>query len=103
MKRNRRRQCVAVASVLVMLFSSGLLQAQDGDSMLRNRLVLPELIQEVLARNPELAATRKQWEAATSRIAQVRSLVELVPSLRMAARTWACPSDGLERDRKSVV
>ena len=73
MKRNRRRQCVAVASALVLFFSSGLLWAQDGDSV-RERLMLPELVQEVLARNPELVAARKQWEAATNRIAQVRSL-----------------------------
>ena len=74
MRRNRRRQCVMVASVLVMFFSSGLSRAQDPDSVLRNTLVLPELIHEVLARNPELTAVRKQWEAATNRIAQARSL-----------------------------
>ena len=87
MKRNRRRECVAAASVLVMFFSSGLSQAQDGDSTLRNRLMLPELIQEVLARNPELAATRKQWEAATNRIAQVRSLDDPILSLQL----WNVP------------
>jgi outer membrane protein TolC len=65
---------VAVASALVLFFSSGLSRAQDGDSVLRERLMLPELVQEVLARNPELVAARKQWEAATNRIAQVRSL-----------------------------
>jgi outer membrane protein TolC len=74
MKRNRQRQWVIVASVLVMFFSSGLSRAQDTDSVLRNQLVLPELIQEVLARNPELVAARKQWEAATNRITQARSL-----------------------------
>jgi len=73
--------------VLLMFFSSGLLWAQDSDSVLRNRLVLPELIQEVLARNPELAATRKQWEAATSRIAQVRSLDDPILSLQL----WNVP------------
>jgi hypothetical protein len=64
MKRNRQRQCVAVTSVLVMYFSSGLSQAQDTDSVLRNKLVLPEMIQEALARNTELVAARKQWESA---------------------------------------
>ena len=87
MKRNRQRRCVIVESVLLMFFSSGLLWAQDSDSVLRNRLVLPELIQEVLARNPELAATRKQWEAATSRIAQVRSLDDPILSLQL----WNVP------------
>ncbi len=74
MRRNRRRQCVAVASVLMMFFSNGLSRAQDPDSVLHNRLVLPELIHELLARNPELVATRKQWEAATNRITQARAL-----------------------------
>ncbi len=87
MKQNRRRQCMAIASVLVMLFSGGLSRAQDGDSMLHNRLLLPELVQEALARNPELAATRKQWEAATSRIAQVRSLDDPILSLQL----WNVP------------
>ena len=36
MRRNRRRQCVTVASVLVMFFISGLSWAQDADSVLRN-------------------------------------------------------------------
>jgi cobalt-zinc-cadmium efflux system outer membrane protein len=74
MRQNKRRQCVAVASVLVLCFSSGLSKAQDPNSLPGNRLALPELIQEVLARNPELAAARKQWEAATNRITQARSL-----------------------------
>ncbi len=87
MKRNRQRRCVIVASVLLLFFSSGLLWAQDSNSVLRDKLVLPELIQEVLARNPELAATRKQWEAATSRIAQVRSLDDPILSLQL----WNVP------------
>ena len=37
MKRNRQRQYMTVASVLVMFFSSGLLWAQDSDSVLRNQ------------------------------------------------------------------
>ena len=83
MKRNRRRQCVTVASVLVMFFSSGLSRAQDTDSVLRHKLVLPELVQEVLARNPELVAARKQWEAATSRITQARSLDDPILSVQL--------------------
>jgi outer membrane protein, heavy metal efflux system len=64
MRRNRQRQWVIVVSVLVMFFSSGLSRAQDTDSVPRNTLVLPELIQEVLARNPELVAARKLGESA---------------------------------------
>jgi outer membrane protein TolC len=63
-----------VASLLVVFFVTGLSWARDTDSVLHNRLMLPELIQEVLVRNPELVAARKQWEAATNRIVQARSL-----------------------------
>jgi outer membrane protein TolC len=73
--------------MLVLFFSSGLLWAQDHDSVLRNRLVLPELIQEVLARNPELVAARKQWEAVTNRITQARSLDDPILSLQL----WNVP------------
>ncbi|MDZ4734633.1 MAG: TolC family protein [Nitrospirota bacterium] len=83
MRRNRQRQCVMVASVLVMFFSSGLSLAQDTDSVLRRKLVLPELIQEVLARNPELVASRKQWEAATNRITPARSLDDPILSVQL--------------------
>jgi outer membrane protein TolC len=67
----------------VLFFSSGLLWAQDGDSALRNRLVLPELIHEVLVRNPELVAARKQWEVATNRITPARSLDDPILSLQL--------------------
>ena len=87
MKRNRRRLCVTIASVFVMFFSSGLLWAQDGDLVLRSKLALPELIQEVLARNPELVAVRKQWEAATNRITQARSLDDPILSVQL----WNVP------------
>jgi outer membrane protein, heavy metal efflux system len=83
MKRNRRPQCMMVACLLLMVFSSGLLWAQDSDSVPRNKLVLPELIQEVLARNPELVAARKQWEAVTNRITQARSLDDPILSLQL--------------------
>ncbi|HSQ90887.1 MAG TPA: TolC family protein [Nitrospiraceae bacterium] len=87
MKWNRRRLCVTIASVLVMFFSSGLLWAQDGDLVSRSKLALPELIQEVLALNPELVAVRKQWEAATNRITQERSLDDPILSVQL----WNIP------------
>ncbi len=87
MRQNRQRWCVAIASALVLFFSSGLSRAQDTDSVLRNKLVLPELIQAALARNPELVAARKQWEAATNRIAQARSLDDPILSLQL----WNVP------------
>lgn len=87
MRRNILYHCVTIASVLVILLSSGLSRAQGSDSVPRNRLVLPELIQEVLARNPELLAARKQWEVATNRIAQARSLDDPILSVQL----WNIP------------
>ena len=87
MRRNRLRQCATVASLLVMFFSSGLVRAQDSNSVPPNRLVLPELIHEVLARNPELVAARKQWEAATNRITPARSLDDPTLSVQL----WNIP------------
>ncbi|MDP3090607.1 MAG: TolC family protein [Nitrospira sp.] len=78
---------MAIASVLMMVFSSGLSRAHSPDSAPRNRLVLPELIQEVLAKNPELLAARKQWEAATTRSTQVRSLEDPTLSVQL----WNIP------------
>ena len=68
MRQNRRRQCVAVASVLMMLFSSGLSRAHSPDSVPRNHLVLPELIQEVLAKNPELLAARNNVSSVSEHL-----------------------------------
>jgi cobalt-zinc-cadmium efflux system outer membrane protein len=87
MRRNRLRQCATVASLLVMFFSSGLVWAQDSNSVPPNRLVLPELIHEVLARNPELVAARKQWEVATNRITPARSLDDPTLSVQL----WNIP------------
>jgi outer membrane protein TolC len=80
---------MTVACMLVMVFSSGLSRAQDTDSALRNKLVLPDLIQEVLARNPELVAARKQWEAVTNRITPARSLDDPILSLQL----WNFPQN----------
>ena len=87
MKRITQRQNVTVATVLLVCFSSGLLWAQDSFPVPRNKLVLQDLIQEALARNPELVAARKQWEAATSRIAQSQSLDDPILSVQL----WNIP------------
>lgn len=87
MRWHGRLHGLTVAIVLVIFLSGTQSKAQDADSASRDRLVLPELIHEVLARNPELTATRKQWEAATNRIAQVRSLDDPILSLQL----WNVP------------
>jgi outer membrane protein TolC len=69
------RLLLSVITVLGMALATGerhVVHAADQTAQLS--LVLLDLIPEALARNPELAAARKQWEAATNRIAQARSL-----------------------------
>ncbi len=87
MRWHGRLRGLTVAIMFVILFTGEQLKAQDNDVALRNRLVLSELIQEVLARNPELAAARKQWEAATNRITQARSLDDPILSVQL----WNVP------------
>lgn len=87
MRWHGRLHGLTVAIVFVIFVSGTQSKAQDPESSPRDRLVLPELIHEVLARNPELVATRKQWEAATNRIAQVRSLDDPILSLQL----WNVP------------
>jgi len=66
---------LSVITVLSMTFAmDGRQVVHAADQTAQSSLVLPDLIQEALARNPELVAARKQWEASTSRIAQARSL-----------------------------
>ncbi len=63
-------------------------------------LVLPDLIQEALARNPELVAARQQWEAASKRVPQARSLED--PSL--SVQWWNAPeSFNLARAENTIV
>ena len=62
-------------TVLIMTFAiDGRHVVHAADQAAPSSLALPDLISEALARNPELVAARKQWEAATNRIAQARSL-----------------------------
>ncbi|NGZ09890.1 MAG: TolC family protein [Nitrospira sp. LK70] len=77
-------------TVLIMTF------AMDGrhvvhavDQTTQSSMALPDLIQEVLVRNPELVAARKQWEAATNRIAQARSLDDPTLSVQL----WNFPQN----------
>ncbi|MEK7762991.1 MAG: TolC family protein, partial [Nitrospirota bacterium] len=63
-------------------------------------LVLSDLIQEALVRNPEIAAARKQWEAASQRIAQARTLDD--PTL--SVQWWNAPeSFNLGRSENTIV
>ncbi|NOS77096.1 MAG: TolC family protein [Nitrospira sp.] len=57
------------------------------DQIPQPSLVLPDLIREALARNPELVAARKQWDAASQRITQARSLDDPTLSVQL----WNVP------------
>jgi outer membrane protein TolC len=57
------------------------------DQSPRETLALPDLIKEALARNPEIQAARKQWEAAANRVAQASSLDD--PTLQV--QLWNFP------------
>ncbi|ALA60602.1 TolC family protein [Nitrospira moscoviensis] len=57
------------------------------DQTPRSSLGLPDLIQEALARNPEIVAARQQWEAALQRITQARSLDDPTLSVQL----WNVP------------
>lgn len=83
MRWNGRLHGLTVAIVFVILFIGEQSKAQDTDPVLRKTLALPELIQEALARNPEIVAARKQWEAATNRIVQARSLDDPTLSVQL--------------------
>ncbi|MGH7231851.1 MAG: TolC family protein [Nitrospiraceae bacterium] len=48
---------------------------------------LPDLVNEALARNPELQAMRQQWEAASNRITQSRTL----PDPTLGVQFWNFP------------
>lgn len=87
MRWNGRLHGVAVVVVGVMCFSGELSKAQDTEPVRRKTLALPELIQEILVRNPEIVAARKQWEAATHRIVQARSLDDPTLSVQL----WNVP------------
>jgi outer membrane protein TolC len=63
-------------------------------------LVLTDLIHEALARNPELVAARKQWEAATKRVAPALSLED--PTL--SVHWWNVPqSFNLGRAENTII
>lgn len=87
MKRNPRLCCLTIALAGLVLSSGAPHDAHGADQPPQKTLALPELIQEALARNPEIQAARKQWEASASRIAQARSLDD--PTLQV--QWWNAP------------
>lgn len=100
MNWNGRLHSLTVAVVLGTFFSGGLSKAQDADPLLHKMLALPELIQEALARNPEIVVARKRWEASSHRIVQARTLDE--PTL--SVQWWNAPeSFNLGRADNTII
>lgn len=87
MKWNPRLCCLTIALAGLVLSSGAPHDAHGADQPPQKTLALPELIQEALAKNPEIQAARKQWEASASRIAQARSLDD--PTLQV--QWWNAP------------
>lgn len=83
MRWNPLRQFLTMAAVGLMCVS-GLPHRADADDRVQPAtLGLAGLIQESLARNPEIQAARKQWEAVGHRIRQVQSLDEPILSVQL--------------------
>ncbi|MGQ0811208.1 MAG: TolC family protein [Nitrospiraceae bacterium] len=100
MRCTSRIRCFTVAVLGLALLNASLSRAQEADLLKGKTLSLPELVQEALARNPELVAARKQWEAVAKRVAQARSLDD--PTL--SVQWWNAPeSFNLARSENTII
>jgi outer membrane protein TolC len=89
---------MAVVGVLCVGGLSG--RAAADERIQPATLGLSGLIQEVLARNPERQAARQQWEAASKRVPQARSLED--PTL--SVQWWNAPeSFNLGRAENTII
>ncbi|MGH7206809.1 MAG: TolC family protein, partial [Nitrospiraceae bacterium] len=89
MEWNPKLCCLIVVVGGLALSSGAPSDAHGADLPKRETLALPELIQEALAKNPEIQAARQQWEAATKRVPQARSLDD--PTLQV--QWWNFPEN----------
>jgi len=87
MKWNTRLNCLKVVVMGLVLSHGAPHGAYAADQSPRETFALPDLIKEALARNPEIQAARKQWEAAANRVAQASSLDD--PTLQV--QLWNFP------------
>lgn len=86
MKRSAGIRHLTVGAVLTITL--GMLSHANAENLSPGEtLPLSELIQEALGRNPEIQAVRQQWEAASQRVAQARSLDD--PTLQV--QWWNFP------------
>jgi outer membrane protein TolC len=100
MVRTIRFPLLAITVVSLSCWTGARHVASAADHTDRPPLVLPDLIDETLARNPELVAARKQWEAATKRVVPAFSLED--PTL--SVHWWNVPqSFNLGRAENTII
>jgi cobalt-zinc-cadmium efflux system outer membrane protein len=87
MKRKRSIHGLLLAVVWFALSNGVIAYAEGGDARHDKDAALRQLIEEALARNPEIQAARQQWEAATQRVPQARALDD--PNLQV--QWWNAP------------
>ncbi|MBS0151086.1 MAG: TolC family protein [Nitrospira sp.] len=83
MNRSIRFLLVGITVVSLSSWTGACHVAHAVDQTAPLSLVLQDMVREALARNPELVAARKEWEAATNRIAQARSLDDPILSVHL--------------------
>ncbi|MDE3243861.1 MAG: TolC family protein [Nitrospirota bacterium] len=97
MHGNSQRRCFTVM-LLAWSLAAGVAIGADPPS--QGPSSLSDLVREGLARNPEIQAARQQWEAASQRIPQARSLDD--PSLQV--QWWNTPeSFNLGRAQNTII
>ncbi|MBA5872108.1 MAG: hypothetical protein GDA68_19230 [Nitrospira sp. CR2.1] len=100
MRWNPVHQCLTMAVVGVLCVGGLSGRAAADERIQPATLGLSGLIQEVLARNPERQAARQQWEAASKRVPQARSLED--PTL--SVQWWNAPeSFNLGRAENTII
>lgn len=100
MRWNPLRQLLTIAVAGVMFVGELPYRADADDRVQPETLGLSGVIQEVLARNPEIQAARQQWEAASKRVPQARSLED--PTL--SVQWWNAPeSFNLGRAENTII
>lgn len=100
MARTIRFPLLAITVVSLSCWTGARHVASAADQTDRPPLVLPDLIHEALARNPELVAARKQWEAVTKRVTAALSLEDPILSVHW----WNVPqSFNLGRAENTII
>lgn len=100
MARMIRFPLLAITVVILAVGTGARHVAHAAERTAQPSLVLPDLIREALTRNPELAAARKQWEAAAKQVTAALSLEDPILSVHW----WNVPqSFNLGRAENTII